>query len=191
MSNKFIEIWGRLFQNPKPVQYAIAVFVLILLVAFATTCRASEPSSASADRSDVTFGAGQVYLSGQAPAIRMGVQWKPEPWDGTLFGRRNDDYVIETALTLVGSVDYKGRRAENNIGASVLYIDGFGPVDVGIGLVYLQNTDFRNGTNLNFELALGYRPTKNLGIQVRHWSNAGTRDPNRGTDMVFVTWAFR
>ena len=180
----FSEIWGRLFQNPTRVQYAIALFVMILLVSFASTCRA-------ADRSDVIFGAGQTYLFGQAPVLRMGLQWKPEPWDGTLFGRRNDDYVIETALTLVGSVDYKGYRAENNIGASVLYMDGFGPVDVGIGLVYLQNTDFRNGSNMNFEMALGYRPTKNIGIQLRHWSNAGTRRPNRGTDMVFVTWMFR
>ena len=174
----FSEIWGRLFQNPTKVQYAIALFVMILLVSFASTCRA-------ADRSDVIFGAGQTYLHGQAPAIRMAVQGAPA------WRESNDDYVIETALTLVGSVDYKGYRAENNIGASVLYMDGFGPVDVGIGLVYLQNRDFRNGSNMNFEMALGYRPTKNIGIQLRHWSNAGTRRPNRGTDMVFVTWMFR
>jgi hypothetical protein len=56
----------------------------------------------------------------------------------------------------------------------------------GLGVVYLQNVDYTNPAHLNFNPWLQYRFTEHVGACYAHWSNAGTVQPNRGRDMVFV-----
>jgi hypothetical protein len=67
-------------------------------------------------------------------------------------------------------------------------LDGFGKLDVGIGIVALQNRDAYNGSTANFSLELSYKLSERLSVVAGHWSNAGTRKPNLGRDMLLLRW---
>ncbi len=68
-------------------------------------------------------------------------------------------------------------------------VDGLGPVEVGLGVAYLQNMDTYNGSHVNFKLLLGYR-WERLSVRWSHFSNGGTKDVNKGRDMITVNWSF-
>ena len=157
-----------LMRNPKKVMLGVAAFVACLLLTFATTCHGEE----------VLFSVGSPVSRGMTPAVDL--SWR--------FDSKTDAYW-QTSLTLVGESTYSGEYQSNNAGLQVLYVDGFGPVDLGIGVAFLQNTDRYNGSHANFTLQFGYN-WRQLYVQYRHWSNAGTIKPNLGRDLLFVGWRF-
>jgi hypothetical protein len=68
---------------------------------------------------------------------------------------------------------------------------GFGPLEIGLGVAFLQNTDVYNGSHGNFALQIAYRFKRwPVTLTVRHWSNAGTVQPNLGRDFALVSWRF-
>ena len=157
-----------LMNNPRQVQYIVGVFVLLALLAYSTRCRAE----------DVYFSVGSPVLRGQAPAVDL--SWR--------FASPLTDAFFQTSLTLVGSSTYKDESQSNQAALQALYVDGLGPVDIGVGVALLQNADRYNGSTANFALQVGWN-FRVFGvdsyIQWRHWSNAGTQSPNLGRDIVF------
>lgn len=167
---KIAEWFGRLSMNPTKVKFAILAFVVIALSAFATKCRAADDVTLSVET-------GTTYIRGETPVFGLTVNWLNA-------GPKDADF--QCGLMLVGST--AGNR--NQAGFQCLMVDGFGKFDIGLGLVALQNIDEYNGSHANFSLMLGYRFTDRFGLKVRHWSNAGTTDSNKGRDMLLVSYQF-
>jgi Lipid A 3-O-deacylase (PagL) len=71
----------------------------------------------------------------------------------------------------------------------------WGRLYLGGGVSYKTETDYLDGTRLNFAYVLAYR--FDLGshgplceLAVRHWSNAWIKQPNRGQDFITVSLSF-
>jgi hypothetical protein len=161
-----------LMRNPKKTVITVAIVVLLALLAYGTSCHGEE----------VVFSGGTAVARGQTEAIDL--SWR-------LPSKVTDAY-LQTSLTLVGDSEYQGYQA-NQAAVQVLYVDGFGPVDIGIGVALLQNVDRYNGSHGNFALQLGYNFRLfdvDLYVQYRHWSNAGTVKPNLGRDLLFIGHRF-
>ena len=166
-----IEWVRRITSNPGKAQLGILVFILLLLGGFATQCRA-EPV--------MQFEGGSTIVRGYTPAIGLTIIW---PEAGPL------DADFQCGIQLVGTSEYRSDNP-NQAAVQCLVVDGYKKLDLGIGVVALQNTDDYNGSHANFSLMAGYRFTDKFGVIYRHWSNAGSVDPNLGRDMLLVTYRF-
>lgn len=157
-----------LFPHNKPVRWILTAFAVILLVSFATQCHGDEVK--------IRFEAGSTVARNESPALVVNVI-KPH------FVK---DANGECFALLIGA--YKESRGVMGFGCAI--VDGFGPVDVGLGVVYLNHSDRLNGSQLNFMPQIGWRITDRFGITYRHISNSGTTPHNVGRDMVLFTYDF-
>jgi hypothetical protein len=96
----------------------------------------------------------------------------------------------QESLTVIGESDFRGQHVPNNFAARVLFVDGFGRFDVGLGLAFVDNPKPYNGQAINFALQLAYRFKMGSTLTYAHISDAGTRLPNLGTDIVMIGWRF-
>jgi hypothetical protein len=163
---------NRLFRNPPGAVIGIAVFILLLILGALNTCSAE---------SVLQMEVGSAVIRGETPAVGITVTW-PEAGPG--------DADFECGLALVGEYTFKGVTYANQAALQCLLVEHLGKLDVGIGAVMLQNADALNGSRGNFSLKLGWRFDDLWQAQWRHWSNAGTRYPNYGRDMLLVTRRF-
>lgn len=172
---KAIGAWfARLLRNPRASQIASLLFVALLVAAWATKCHGAETG--------LQFGMGTTVARGMTPVLDVAmVTAKVAPGDAHWqFG-----------LTLIGSSTYDHEDQANQAALSALLVDGFGPLEIGLGVAFLQNTDVYNGSHGNFALQIAYRFERwPVTLTVRHWSNAGTVQPNLGRDFALVSWRF-
>lgn len=158
-----------LFQNR--VIWPILVFVVLLLLAFATRCRAD-------DTSELWLEAGSSIVRNEAPVLGFAIKW-PEA------GPTDTDFML--GLHLIGASEGVG----NQSALTLMMVDGFGKVDIGFGLCLLHHTDLRNGSEANFALTIGYRFGGKGGrasLRELHCSNAGQTDVNKGLDLAIAGW---
>lgn len=162
------------FNRGKPgVQMGVLFLLALLVCGFATRCHAAD--------SYMQMGVGSTIIRGQTAAVDLAVVY-PEAI--------GNDTAVEVGATFIGASQLNGDQRQNfALRAGV--IDGFGRFDVGLGVAYLQNVDTYNGSNLNFSLMLAYRFKVPITVSLRHFSNGGTRSPNKGRDMLLVAWQFR
>lgn len=166
--------FSRLFRNPRASQTLSALFLLIAIAALATTCHGAETQA--------QFGMGSTYARSPTPVLDLAVT--------TDLGAPVDARW-QYGLTLVGSSTYMNHEQGNQAALSVMLVDGFGRVDVGLGVALVQNLDIYNGSHANFSLMLAYRFQRlPITVAIRHWSNAGTKYPNLGRDFALVSWRF-
>lgn len=97
----------------------------------------------------------------------------------------------QESLTVIGTSTFRGQDVPNNFAARGLFVDGFGDFDVGLGLSWMQNPGPYNGSNINFNLQLAYRLPFGATLTYTHMSNAGSKEPNLGRDIVLVGWRFQ
>jgi len=164
-----VQDWvARIFPHQKPVRYVLVAFVLALIAAFATQCRAG----------GLQLEAGSTIVRGETPSIGFVKSWR---------NRGVGDYSYECGFGLVGSSTFKGREQRNQGVAECLLVDGFGRFDIGAGLAAQSSADDYN-TRVNFSLLLRWRITDRLSLAYRHRSNSGTASPNYGRDVLLVGW---
>lgn len=172
---KQIGAWfARLLRNPRASQIASLLFVALLVAAWATKCHAGETG--------LQFGMGTTIARGMTPVFDVAVVTdRAAPLDAHWqFG-----------LTLIGTSSYSDQDQPNQAALSALLVDGFGPLEIGLGVAFLQNTDVYNGSHGNFALQIAYRFRRwPVTVTVRHWSNAGTVQPNLGRDFALLSWRF-
>lgn len=162
-----IKAWGRgLFPHEKKVRYLLVAFTALVLFALATNCHGAV----------VDVGMGTTVTRGYTPTITVMVVWPEVAADAD----------IECGATLIGQTS--ARRGV--MGFSCGLTDGFGPVSLGVGVIYLNHTDDLNGSNENFYLKLGYRFTPKWSAEYRHISNSGTTDINTGRDFLQLVRRF-
>lgn len=160
----------RLFRNPKPALYGIIAFVLVLLVLFAVNARASELQAEG----------GSAVLRGYTPVIGLSIQWPEKGPAGT-------DY--EVGFQLIGDGEYNGVEFSNQVTWYAMLWDGYRGVELGLGGAY---TTVENPFACQTTFALGarWRPTDRVALQWRHYSSAGSCQPNTGRDLVTASWRF-
>lgn len=159
-------------QGNRKTQLLVSLVILLLLAAFATAARAGE--------SYASFGVGTTIVRGQAEMLSL---------DITFPNAGPKDADFRTGVVLAGASEFRRNPQPSQAAFFVEVVDGFKKCDVGVGLAYLQNVDEYNGSNANFTLSLACR-YKALRATLRHFSNAGTKMPNRGRDMFYVSYAF-
>ena len=161
--------WARrLFRNR--VVMPIVAFVALLVVAFATECRA-------ADNSELWLEVGTTIVRNESPVVGFAVAW-PDA------GPKDTDFGL--SLHLVG--ESEGVSNQSALGLTIT--DGFGDFDIGFGLCLLHHEDVRNGSRANFMLTIAYNFGKRLQVRERHCSNAGQTDTNKGLDLAVAGWRF-
>ena len=150
----------KLFNNPKPVVYAIAVF----LVAF-FSMRTCEAGSVEAGPT-LLNGYGLVYTERLYGKWDVGIMLISEQqWDDVPMVR-------------------------NNGGAFVQRIVSRGNFELGIGVARWINTSRVIGCEFGFALSAGYDFGRHWTVHARHWSNGGTCSPNRGQDLFTIGYRF-
>lgn len=117
--------------------------------------------------------------------------------DYTQFDGEAVFYADRLALTnwyggfgWVNEREYDGRFVDRNGMAFIERRAGLSRCELGLGLAYLHRTDFVQGSNFNFTLSATCRVVGPVWLGARHFSNAGTADPNRGYDFLLLTWRF-
>jgi len=90
----------------------------------------------------------------------------------------------------VNEREYDGRFVDQNGMAFIERRVGLSRCELGLGLAYLHRTDYIQGSNFNYTLSAACRVLGPVWLGARHFSNAGTADPNRGYDFLLLTWRF-
>ena len=144
--------------------WPILVFVALLILAFATRCRAE---------SELWLEAGSSIVRNEAPVLGFAIDWPTA-------GPADTGYSL--SLHLIGESD--GIPNQSALGAMV--VDGFGQFEIGFGICLLHHADIRNGSRANFTLSVGYRFGGKTSVRARHCSNAGQTDVNKGLDMAVI-----
>lgn len=156
---------GRIVGNAPKMKLMIGAFVLLLLIALATRCHAQ----------GIAASAGTTIVRGESPVLTLA-------YEAPLV----NDTRWWVGATLIGESTLNDQFQRNQFAWHAGVVDGFGKFDIGLGVAYLQNTDTYNGSHTNFALRIGYRFTKRVGLEVLHFSNAGTRSPNKGRDLLML-----
>ena len=159
-------------QGNRKTQIGVTIVILLLLAAFASTARSAE--------SYASFGVGPTIVRGSAPMLALDITF-PEA------GPRDADYRL--GVTLIGESTFANKPQPNQAAFFAEVVDGYKKCEVGVGVAYLQNVDQYNGSKPNFTLSAACRFGK-WRATVRHFSNAGTKMPNRGRDMLYISRAF-
>jgi hypothetical protein len=160
---------GKLFDNPKPALYAIAAFVLLLLLAFSCTSRGEE----------LRFEVGSATVRGETPAIGLELRWP-------LAGPVNTDY--EVGFLLSGTSNHY-RDNPNAFTGYGMIVDGWKKAEIGLGVAY-TNVEWEYTCKLTAALMARYRFTNRVAVQWRHFSSAGSCNPNAGRDFATISWRF-
>lgn len=160
-----------LFRNPKRVQYAIAAFVLLLLLLFAARSRGSE----------LQVEGGAAMLRGYAPTLGLSIQWPGAGPAGT-------DY--EAGFNLIGESTYHDADVTNQSVWYGMLWDGYRAIELGIGAAYF-NVESPYTCQFTFALGARWRVTGRVAVQWRHYSTAGSCRPNVGRDLGTISYFFR
>lgn len=158
------------------------IAVLIFVAIFAAGLIWSKAHSAPLDAPYVQLSGGAAIVRGKAPVLDVTVT-EPAP---QLHGA-----YWQESLTVIGTSTYNGQAVPNNFALRGLFVDGFGHFDVGLGLSWMQNPAPYNGSPVNFNLQLAYRLGLGATLTYTHMSNAGSRLPNLGRDIVLIGWRFK
>lgn len=159
----------------------IAVLALVALLGLGMAI--PQCHGAVLDAPYVQLSAGYTVVRGQTPALDLTFT-EPAPQLRNAFWQES--------LTVIGTSTYNGQSVPNNFALRGLFIDGFGRFDVGLGVSWMQNYLPYNGSPFNANLQLDYRfEFLPITVTYTHMSNAGSRLPNLGRDIVLVGWRFR
>ncbi len=100
-------------------------------------------------QAQVTLSTGYTVIRDPVPVVELAYEAKP----------------IQLAVTV----------NPHQLAAQALYIYDLKRLRFGVGGVYLQHTDWMNGSHANFSLMLSYRLSESMSLTYRHWSNADTK----------------
>lgn len=161
----------RLFRNPKSAVYLIVAFVLALLVLFAIKARAD---------STLQVEGGAAVLRGYTPTLGLSIQW-PQA------GPAQTDY--ELGFMLIGDGTYDDEDFGNQVVWYGMLWDGYRQIELGLGAAYF-NIESPFTCQFTFTLGARWRVTERVSAQWRHYSTAGSCQPNTGRDLATVSWRF-
>jgi hypothetical protein len=160
---------NKLFGNKKPVVYVIVAFVIALFTLFAIKAEGSELSAE----------AGSAVVRGETPTLGINLYWPDTGPVGT-------DY--ELGFNLVGQSSGHESNPNTIIIRGMLW-DGYKRFSMGLGFAY-TNVDQEYTCRFTFAMGLRIKITDRISAQARHFSSAGSCQPNVGRDLLTVAWRF-
>jgi len=181
--------------NQYPRVYLWAAVIVFCVLMFASMCSKAEAtpqvdenggmSEARSVRIDVE--AGYTVFRASAPQVGLTLSFEdlvPAP----ILGRLD----LQVGIGYIAPYEYKGELGEEQRYVQSLLVWSFGRLDLGAGGVYLDHNDRINGSNANFSLLAAVRFGQNnlWKASLRHFSNAGTKMPNLGRDILILTRSF-
>jgi Lipid A 3-O-deacylase (PagL) len=173
----------RLFNLEPKVLIAVLGLVALLVLGFIIpNCSRAAETELPTFAPYVQLSGGTTIVRGPAPVLDLTFTEPATQLRGAYW---------QESLTVIGSSTYKNVDAPNNFALRGLFVDGFGRFDVGLGLSWMQNPYPYNGSNVNFALQLGWRFNDCITTTYGHMSNAGTKLPNLGRDLIFIGCRFR
>lgn len=155
----------------KKTTYVVVAIVLLFIVGLAYEANAAEVSAGQATDGYTEYdGGGSVVFADRVGLTNWyaGFGWTDE--------LRYDDVFVDQ--NMFGFI-------ERRVRLPILSRCG-----LGIGPAFLQRKDYLIGSRLAFTLSATCRLAGKLHIGARHFSTAGTSDPNRGRDILLLTWRF-
>lgn len=167
---------SNLVGNNPAYRWLIILFALVFII-FARCCL--HPAKAG----ELHLEVGVSVIHGYGPYIGVYYQASDKP--------KLIDF--EAGLQMWGRTSpYEGQEVPNNWAPSVM-MDVNSPKNfhVGLGFVYLQHSDWLDGSRLNISLKMGYDWNDRWGIDIRHISNAGTTPRNVGRNAILLDWRLR
>ena len=107
------------------------------------------------------------------------------------------DGKMDIGIAMISEQTFKEKTTSNNGNVFVNFVATkpekwwrILPSEVLIGSAYWIKTDDRLiGSQLGYKLGIKWRFGQ-LAIGFDHWSNAGTVKPNRGQDLIYLSWSF-
>lgn len=177
--NRFLDFVWPTNQDKGNARLAVIGLIVVFIIALSTKCAMAGEGDAFTQ-----VGGGSTIVRGAAPVIDLSFVY-PRAAPG--------DAQLEVGATFIGGSTFRGEFQQNNFALRVAIVDALGPWEVGLGSVYLQNTDTYNGSHLNFTLILGYRFTRwPLTLRLdQHISNGGTVSPNKGRDISLMLFRLK
>lgn len=167
--------------EPKTLIAVLGLVALLALGFFIPQCHAANLLESPTDAPYVQLSGGAAVIRGSSPVLDLTYT---EP-----AAQLRNAYWQES-LTVIGTSKFRGQDVPNNFAIRGLFVDGFGRFDVGLGVAWMQNPAPYNGSPINFNLQLGYRLLCGASLTYTHLSNAGSRAPNLGRDIVLIGWRF-
>lgn len=167
----------KIFNLDKKTLIAILIFIVVYVAGLIW----NKAHSAPLDAPYVQFGVGTTFVRGPAPVLDLTFTEPASQLKGAYW---------QESLTIIGTSTFNGQSVPNNFAARGLFVDGFGRFDVGLGLSWMQNPAPYNGSPVNFNLQLAYRLGFGATLTYTHLSNAGSRLPNLGRDILILGWRF-
>lgn len=159
----------KLFDNPKPVVYLILAFLVAFFLMRSCEAEASEGiiEVGPTFTGEFNGGVGLVYTE------RLAGKW-------------------DVGVMLVSDQQWENvPRVGNNGGIFVQRVVKYKAFEMGLGAAGWINTSRIIGCHLGYTLSVRYNITPRVPLTIRHWSNAGTCDRNRGQDLLTIGWRFK
>lgn len=161
----------------------VGVFLILILFGLSSEAKAEVTAEVGAGLLSGQFSGGEVAILterwggpyGSRYAIGMG--WVNEQH---VLTRKRDRYELKENLFVFAqrrvSFDLKGCAWDC--------------ISLGLGVAYFNNTNRALGSKFTAALSVEFRPIRNWGLTIRHFSNAGSASPNMGQDALLFTYTF-
>jgi hypothetical protein len=174
--SKFLDRLGNFLRNFLPLDNAPKLMIaLFIFVALFVAYMMLGLRALGAESMTIQASSGSAVLRGVAPALNLA-------WD-IPSGHGGD--AVRFSTTLIGHSEFKGTAYPNNYAFSVQYVTGYGHFDIGLGPSWMINPLPYNGSNVNYNLMLGYRFPR-VTVWYSHFSCGGACSPNYGRDLALV-----
>lgn len=157
-----------IFKNAKPTVYIVLAFLIAFFLMRSCEAEASEGTIEIGPTftSQLNGGVGLVYTERLAGKWDVGVMLTtPQQWEAVPTVKTNGGLFVQRV------VKYKA-------------------FEMGLGAAGWINTSRIVGCHMGFALSVRYNISPRIPLTIRHWSNAGSCDPNRGQDLLTIGWRF-
>lgn len=180
--SKWLDRLGNFLRNFLPLDNAPKLMiVLFVFVALFIAYMMLGKRAHGAESMTIQASSGAAVLRGVAPALNIA-------WDYP-SGHGGDAW--RGSMTLIGHSTFKDTQYPNNYAFSAQYVTGLGHFDIGLGPSWMINPAPFNGSQINFNLLLGYRFTRlPVTLWYSHFSCGGACEPNYGRDILLVGMRF-
>jgi hypothetical protein len=82
------------------------------------------------------------------------------------------------------------RSQDQNAQVGCQLLSGYKHWRLGLGVQNIMRTDLQNAGGMAFWLTARYEFTHHFAVEYSHSSNAGTKQPNLGSDFALLAWRF-
>ena len=96
---------------------------------------------------------------------------------------------LRVGMSWVAQSSYHGDDL-SQVGARLQVTAGWWRLEAAVGPILLQNSDAYNSGRLNVDSSVDFALTAHIRVRAEHWSNAQSRFPNEGRNLLLLDYRF-